>query len=197
MKRKSIFLFLCLSIYFSACAQNIPNPEEQIAAAVLAAPEDTQVDAKVWGYNAQGELVVLREGSNNMICLADDPNKEGFGVACYHVDLEEFMARGRALKADGKNPMEVFDIREKEAKAGNLNMPKQPTTLHLLEGPEGAFDAEAGEAPTADYRSVVYIPWATAESTGLPTSPMTAGGPWIMDPGTHRAHIMITPPPKN
>jgi len=43
---------------------------------------------------------------------------------------------------------------------------------------------------------VVYIPWATAASTGLPIKPAAPGMPWIMDPGTHRAHIMITPPVK-
>jgi len=40
---------------------------------------------------------------------------------------------------------------------------------------------------------VVYIPWATAASTGLPIKPEAPGMPWIMDPGTHRAHIMINP----
>ena len=31
-------------------------------------------------------------------------------------------------------------------------------------------------------------------TTGIPLAPLTPGGPWIMDPGTHRAHIMINPP---
>ena len=34
---------------------------------------------------------------------------------------------------------------------------------------------------------------ATAETTGLPTKPHVKGMPWIMDPGTHRAHIMVGP----
>ncbi|MFT5773641.1 MAG: hypothetical protein ACI9ZX_003050 [Algoriphagus sp.] len=40
----------------------------------------------------------------------------------------------------------------------------------------------------------MYIPWATSESTGLPLKAYGPGMPWIMDPGTHRAHIMISPP---
>jgi hypothetical protein len=43
-------------------------------------------------------------------------------------------------------------------------------------------------------RYVIYIPFATPESTGIPLKPLTPGGPWIMNPGTHRAHIMINPP---
>jgi len=40
---------------------------------------------------------------------------------------------------------------------------------------------------------VVYVPYATAATTGLPTRP-APGVPWLMDPGTAGAHIMISPP---
>ena len=129
-----------------------------------------------------------------MVCLSDDPAKDGFSVACYHQDLEPFMARGRALRGEGKTSGEIFDIRESEAKAGTLKMPAQPTTLHILSGPTGKYDEATNSVTDAFYRYVVYIPFATPESTGLPLQPMVPGGPWIMDPGTHRAHIMITPP---
>jgi len=175
-------------------AQEIPNRDEQISAAVMAAPEDKRAEATVLGFDAEGKLVTIREGSNNMVCLADDPNSPGFNAACYHKDLEPFMARGRELKAEGKNPQEVFEIREEEAKSGKLKMPEAPSTLHVLSGKEGKYNAESGEVENANYRYVVYIPFATAESTGLPERPIVPGGPWIMDPGTHRAHIMVTPP---
>ena len=117
-----------------------------------------------------------------------------FRQFCYHKDLEPFMQRGRDLRASGKNFQEIFDIREEEAKNGSLKMPEDGATLHLLEGPEGKYDAKTNTVVNAAYRYVVYIPFATAESTGLPLKPIVPGGPWIMDPGTHRAHIMITPP---
>lgn len=176
------------------CAQDIPNRDAQIASAVMAAPADQRDGAAVLGFDADGNLVPLREGSNMLICIADDPSKDGYGCACYHKDLEPFMTRGRALRAAGKNRKEIFDTREAEAKAGTLQMPEQPTTLHLLEGAKGRYDAESGTVLDAKYRYVVYIPWATAATTGLPLEPIVPGGPWIMDPGTHRAHIMITPP---
>ena len=37
----------------------------------------------------------------DLICLADDPKIDALSVACYHKDLEPFMARGRELDADG------------------------------------------------------------------------------------------------
>ncbi len=191
-----LFAFTLLYMYtFSSCAQdNIPDREIQLASAVMAAPEEDRAGASVYGYDTDGNLVQLKEGTNSLICIADDPNRDRFQCVCYHKDLQSFMERGRALRAEGKSDSEVFDTREQEAKAGTLQMPEQPTTLHLLEGSDGRYDPETGTVVNANYRYVVYIPWATAASTGLPLKPMVPGGPWIMDPGTHRAHIMITPP---
>lgn len=190
-------LIVCVSaMSLSSCAQspNIPDRDDQLASAVLAAPEEDRADATVMGYDAEGNLVELRAGTNSLICISDDPDRNGFQCVCYHKDLEPFMTRGRVLRAEGKSSQEIFDMREVEAKEGTLQMPEQPTTLHLLEGKEGKYDAETGQVTGAKYRYVVYIPWATAESTGLPLKPIVEGGPWIMDPGTHRAHIMISPP---
>lgn len=193
MKNKLLSLFLF--VFAVNCnSQEIPNREEQIATALLAAPEEYREEATVLGYDAIGDMVMIRKGSNNQICLSDNPNQEGFSVACYHKDLEAFMARGRVLKKQGKNRGEIFDIREKEAKAGALQMPDRATTLHILSGPEAKFNSETGQIENATLRYVVYIPWATAESSGLPIRPLVPGGPWIMDPGTHKAHIMISPP---
>ncbi|UII33658.1 hypothetical protein LVD17_07480 [Fulvivirga ulvae] len=185
----TVFL-LCTTTTFA----QIPNKQDQINAAIQAAPEEQQAGASVLGYDVEGKLVMIREGTNELICLADDPEKDGFSVACYHQDLEPFMARGRELYATGKNHGEVFEIREKEVKEGKLKMPDQPTTLHVLSGADGKYDAVTGKVTGANLRYVVYIPYATAESTGLPIRPIVPGGPWIMDPGTHRAHIMISPP---
>lgn len=194
MKTLSI---LSLSLFVSACAfAQIPSPEDQIAAAVQAGPEEQRADATVLGYNAEGELIELRKGSNQLVCLADNPNKDGFNAACYHSSLADFMARGRALKAEGKSRQEVSDIREAEAKAGSLNMPEKPATLHVLYGKEAFYNPKTKMVENANLRYVVYTPWATQETSGLPLKPMVPGGPWLMFPGTHAAHIMITPPGK-
>lgn len=171
----------------------IDSEEAKIVTALLAAPEESREYCTVKGYNIAGEFVTLKEGSNEFICLADDSNQDGFSVACYHKSLEPFMARGRTLKAEGKNGREVFEIREKEIKSGKLKMGKPGSTLHIYYAPKAVFNPNTGAVPNAKYRYVVYIPFATAESTGLPTSPVAINHPWIMDPGTHKAHIMISP----
>lgn len=171
----------------------ISSKEEKIATALLAAPEASRENSTVKGYNQKGEFVTLKEGSNEFICLADDPNQDGFSVACYHKSLEPFMARGRELKAEGKDGREVFKIREEEIKSGKLKMGEAGSTLHIYYGPKAVYDPTTGVVLDAKYRYVVYMPFATAESTGLPKTPIAPNHPWIMDPGTHKAHIMISP----
>lgn len=181
---------------FTLMAQT-PSREIDIKTALLAAPADKRADATVYGMNEKGETIVLRKGSNEMICIADDPKVAGLSVSCYHKDLEPFMARGRALKAQGKSFKEIFDTREAEAKSGKLKMPKQAANLQVYSASKENYNPATGEVTKGSYRYVVYIPWATAASTGLPTKPEAPGMPWIMDPGTHRAHIMIDPVSKD
>ncbi|PSR57297.1 hypothetical protein AHMF7605_13305 [Adhaeribacter arboris] len=193
---KKLFAFLLVTAPgFSCFAQTtVPTPEIQIKAAVMAAPADKREGAAVYGYTGDGNLVLLRKGTNELICLADDPKQKGFSASCYHKDLEPFMARGRALRKEGKSGQEIFDAREQEAKSGKLKMPKNPTTLFSISANDEDFDKTTGEVKNGYIRSVVYIPFATAESTGLPLKPDGPGLPWIMDPGKHNAHIMINPP---
>lgn len=187
----SILFILVMEV---SIAQNIHSKEVQIKTAVMAAPEDQRENAMVYGYDNNGNLVVLHEGSNDLICLADNPATPEINIACYHKDLEDFMARGRELKKQGKNFQEIFDLREEEVKAGKLKMPDAPATLYVLSGKDEELDANTGELKNTYLRYVIYIPYATAETTGLALKPSAPGQPWIMDPGTHRAHIMISPP---
>ncbi|MGF7214882.1 hypothetical protein GGR92_001022 [Spirosoma lacussanchae] len=185
-----------VSAGFGALAQStdVPPADIQIRTAVLAAPADKQAGATVYGYSAKNEFMVLRKGTNELICLADDPAQKGLSVSCYHRDLEPFMKRGRELKQQGKKPNEILEIREQEVKAKKWAMPKNPSSLFVYTAKPDNYDPTTGTVKDGYLRSVVYIPYATVESTGLPLKPEAPGMPWIMDPGTHRAHIMINPP---
>ncbi|WP_411273833.1 hypothetical protein [Daejeonella sp.] len=196
MKIALTFGFI-LSTLGSFAQNGIPSRAIQIQTAVLAAPADKREKSTVLGYNEKGVLVELRKGTNELICLADDPKIPGLNVASYHINLEPFMKRGRDLRYSGKSAKESTDIRDEEVKSGKLLMPEQPATLYVLTAKAENYDAYSGTVKDGFLRYVIYIPYATAESTGLPTKPDVAGMPWLMDPGSHRAHIMITPAPKN
>jgi hypothetical protein len=174
-------------------ATNVPSPEVQIAAAILAAPGELREGAAVLGYNRGGELVQLREGKNELICLASDPSKTSFSVACYQRDLEPYMARGRELLAQKVTGQKRNEVRWKEVADGKLSMPREPRTLYVLTGT--GFDASNGKVTDAYLRWVIYVPFATPESTGLSTKPSDSA-PWLMSAGTAGAHIMINPPKK-
>jgi hypothetical protein len=195
---KRIFLFLSSCILFFNCISQtaVPSSDTQIRLALLAAPEDKRDGAAVYGYSGNKDFVLLRKGTNELVCVADDPSQAGFSAACYHRDLDSFMQRGRDLRKQGKTNQEIFAAREKEVSEGKLIMPRQPTTLYVFSAPEKDYNISKGEVNNGYLRYVVYIPYATAESTGLPLKPEGPGMPWIMHPGTHGAHIMINPPAK-
>ena len=185
---------LLLSIIVSAAAAfsvEVAPPADQIASAILAAPKDRRAAATVLGYDDKGAVITLRKGTNDMVCLADNPNVKGLSVACYHKDLDPFMARGRELAAEGKGTA-GRDQRLKEVDEGKLKMPREPRMLYVLTGT--SFDAAKGEMLDSYLRWVVYTPYATTESTGLPAAAPSPGAPWLMSPGTAGAHIMISPP---
>ena len=165
-------------------------PPKQVAAATAAAPAELRGGAGVWGYNSEKKLVKLREGTNDMVCLASNPDAKQFHVACYHKLLEPFMARGRELRAQGVKDPEVDSMRFKEIKSGKLSMPSTPSALYTLTGPPTSFDPATDKVTGAKWLYVVYIPGATEKSTGITEKP-APGVPWIMYPGTPKAHIMF------
>lgn len=103
------------------------------------------------------------------------------------------MKRGRELSAEGKDFKEKREIRGMEVAQGKLEMPKEPSMTYIYYGTDEAYNTETGELADGQFRYVIYTAFATTESTGLPDKPHAKGMPWLMDPGTFRAHIMVGP----
>jgi hypothetical protein len=180
-------LVLIIFLPASLQAQSVPDAETQIETAVRAAPESMREAATVRGYTEDGAVTTLRDGSGELVCLADDPTTDGFHVACYHESLAPFMQRGRELRRQGVTA--VDSVRRAEIENGALSYPDQPATLYNL---SGSYDPATGNIEDASRLHVVYVPYATGSETGLPTRP--EGGPWLMNPGEPWAHIMISNP---
>lgn len=189
-RKGSLLSVILVSMTQLACGQSEAD-RLQIAGAVLPLPEDMREGAAVLGYRAAApdRLVELREGTNDMICLADKPGDENYHVACYHRSLEPFMARGRQLRTEGKERDEIARIRREEIEAGALIFPEHPAALYSRTGK--AFNPETGEIDESRGLHVIYMSYATAEETGLATAPAN-GAPWLMFPGLPWAHVMIS-----
>ena len=191
---KQFIVFSCLFFLLTIGAeaqQNISSADQQIEAAVMAAPRALQEGAKVYGYNDEFEWTTLREGENALICIADDPQKSNFHVACYYKGLEPFMNRGRELRGQGFTRKEVDKKRREEVEAGTLNMPEKAMTLYNLSGEQDAYNYQTGTLMEGQPLTVVYVPYGTTKTTGMSTSPAGPGAPWLMEAGTPWAHIMI------
>jgi hypothetical protein len=195
MRNATIAIVLGLSVVSTrSTAQTsvYPSSARQVSAAVSPLPAPLRASATVLGYGTDGKLVTLRRGSNDMVCLADDPSQKMFHVACYHTSLEPFMARGRELHARKLSREAIDSIRLADIKRGRFAMPSRPAALWQYFAPRDSVDAATGVVNGASYLYVVYTPYATPESTGLSANPVE-GGPWIMYPGKPWAHLMIQP----
>lgn len=168
-----------------------PQTKIELATHFLTAQE--KEGAKVIAYLEDGSTEVLKASEGHLTCVYDDPKKEGIQFVCYHSQLEDFMTRGRVLKAQGVSTIEIRNKRKEEIEAGKLFFPKGQSMMYVFDGKEENIDAETGVVKEGKLRYVIYTPFATQESTGLPLSPSAPGMPWLMDPGTHRAHIMVSP----
>lgn len=149
----------------------LPLPVSERAAATVMVVTDDQAR-------------IVRQGSGDFICIADDPSDNRFQAACYHDSLEGYMARGRELRRQGATADESIKKRWEEIEAGSLDMPDRGMLHQVFAGPD--WD---GTLESAMRLSVIYLPYATAEELGLP--PNSPTGPWVMYPGTPGAHIMI------
>lgn len=192
-------LLLCcaaLVLTNGACAQSSADTH-LINQALAAAPDELKEGARILAYDDQGMYRLVRDGDNGLTCVADNPGQEGFEVVCYHSELEAYMARGRELRAEGMSGMETVTKRGEEIEDGTLAFTEGPATLYIRYGDEAYYDEESGEVMASNLRYVIYTPYATSATTGLPTQPAGPGAPWLMLPGDWRAHIMITPPAQN
>lgn len=178
-----------LSGTWSCASSQVANPDEQIAQALLASPEDKAEGARILGYATDGSVVELRAGTNDLVCLSSNPARENFSTSCYHESLEPYFARGRELDAEGASREDRYQRRFDEMRSGTLPMPVMSATQYIF---DGSWDPENGTAE-GRVRWVIYVPDATPATTGLSLQPQE-GGPWLMMEGTPGAHIMIMPP---
>ena len=192
MRHSLLIASLAIVSVAAPAAAQTPTAAWQIAAAVLPLPDSMRAGAEVLGYKtAGGPLVQLRAGTNEMICLADNPENEGYAAHCYHKSLAAFMLRGRELRAAGiTKRAEVDSARLAEINAGTIKMPMGGAALYSLYADSLNFDPMAGRPKNSSTLLSFYLPYATQESTGISAMPLT-DQPWLMYPGKPWAHLMI------
>ena len=165
----------------------------QVAAATLPLPDSMRAGAEVLGYKTPGgPLVQIRAGTNEMICLTDDPSHpRATPPTATTKSLAAFMQRGRELRAAGITKRSAVDsARLAEITAGTLKMPTGAAALYSLYADSLNFDPAAGRPKNASKLLSFYVPYATQASTGISLLPLT-DQPWLMYAGKPWAHLMI------
>jgi hypothetical protein len=170
----------------------VPSPADQVAAAVLPLPQSLQAGAGVRGYTADLALVVLRPGTNSMMCTADRPGDERFDVRCYDRSFLAVMDWRRELVRAGLDSASLEQRFLEGIQSDTHRLPDHPTAGYRMLGPIAAYDPGTHTAgPAIRKWQSIHFPYRTAAELGLPTDEENAM-PFVMASGTWWAHVMIT-----
>jgi hypothetical protein len=165
------------------------NTNSRIAAAVLPLPEPMRAAATVVSGD-KGGLTVLRQGSNGIVCTADQPGDQIFYVRCFHESINALLLRAEELSKEFRGKA-LDDAIDKEIKSGKFKLPAHPTIGFQMRGPLSGYNP-ATNTVSKEIQSwqMVIMPYETGASLSLPEKP-SGDMPWVMQAGTWMAHIMI------
>lgn len=154
-----------------------------IERAVLAAPANARAAAMVVKWEADGKRVVVREGTNGMVCWDQSvwPGQRPFSAHCTSVATLPRVEQNREFFYKAGNAADAEKLVQASEKAGARKVPEFGAGYYGLVGNDQA---------TARGHVTIAVPFATTETLKLPSKP-TASGAWIMEPGTSAAHIMV------
>ena len=170
------------------CLATVPaqaqSHAEVIARAILAAPPAMQADAMVIRMATDGAHEMLRGGSNGLMCWdrSDEPTRS-FSVQCTSEENLDRVKQNRAWNLSGKTAEAIRALRDAAEADGSRKVSKFGSVYYTLNGED---------ADSASIHLTVAVPFATADSLGLPDQgSYTRTGTWIMEPGTTSAHLML------
>jgi hypothetical protein len=147
--------------------------DEAIKSAMSAAPASLSKDATVMDW----EMNVLREGTNGWVCLPDRPDTPGTDPWCVNGPWLNF------LKAYVNNEEPTYTT------AGIAYMLMGDTPVSNTDPYATEKTTDADWVDNLGPHLMILVP-DLSMLEGLSTDPHN-GGPWIMWPETHYAHIMI------
>ena len=176
MIRNALVVAALLGSCTSALAQ---TPE--IDTPLLALPANLRQAAMVVKWNNTNYTYeVLRKGTNRLVCYdrSGQPTQQAFSVECTSIGNFDRVAQNMKMDAMGDKRQAALDAAEKD---GTRVKPEFGSVFYNLYGPT---------REQARTHTTVAVPFATAQSLGLPDNGKQ-GGVWIMNAGTSTAHLMI------
>jgi hypothetical protein len=168
----------CGAMSTPTAAQTAPDAQAKIADAMSAGPAAVADNATVLDYemDAEGNFVVLREGSNGWTCFPDTPGTPRDDPMCLD---QTWMGWMQAFMANTTPTITV------------------PGVAYMLQGGADASNIDpfatvpaAGEDWVISPPHIMLLLPEGLDQAVYATDP-DSGGPWIMFPGTPYEHIMM------
>ena len=168
-------LFLIIGIRFVGRAESkashngIPEKagdttQEKIAWAMSAGPDDISKSARIVDTDAQGNKVILREGSNGFTCMPGNPNVVGEPPMCMDAASMQWASDFRAHKPKPTNSVPGITYMLAGATQRSDSDPYDATSPPITVGPHWMimwpFDPKTTGLPTTHKPTGAYIMWA-------------------------------------
>ena len=152
--------------------------DRRIANALTAAPEEITRSATVkdWPRKEGEGLILLRPGTNEWVCLPDDPTTPGNDPVCMDQTFHDALVAYFSGQAPRITTVGYAYMLTSDAEGSNTDPMAQSAT------PTNQWH-HAGPHVMVIYPDVKLL-------DGLPTTP-NAYGPYVMFPGTPIAHVML------
>ncbi len=132
----------------------VESPEIQMARAIAAGPKEITDQARIMGFDAQGNRIVLREGNNDFICQPGKPQFVAQPASCYTTNSKPritYMLAGATQRS--------------------ISDPDDKTSTPLAVGPHWMimmpFDPKTTGLPVTYSDTGAYIMWAGTRSAHL------------------------------
>ena len=141
------------------------NPTQvEIARAMSAGPPEVAKAARIVGTDAQGKMVILREGNNGFICMPGNPKVVGEPPMCVDAASMQWFADAKAHKPKPTNTVPGITYMLAGASQRSDSDPNDTTSTPIDVGPHWMimwpFDPKTTGLPTTHRRTGAYIMWA-------------------------------------
>ncbi len=166
---------LIAGILIYSVAQNTPSDQNwpvnsdnstqvEIARAISAGPAEVVKAARIVGTDAQGQMVVLREGNNGFTCMPGNPKVVGEPPMCVDAASMQWFSDAKAHKPKPTNTVPGITYMLAGASQRSDSDPNDTTSMPIDIGPHWMimwpFDPKTTGLPTTHRPTGAYIMWS-------------------------------------
>lgn len=179
----TVVLLMIAALSSGAVAREVPEARG-LALAESLLPPRARSAARLVARDTRGERTV-RPG-DGLICVSDDSAPGHLSLNCHHQTLHDLLALEREVSVLGLQGAERSRWLCEEAEKRAIVVPDgaMEITATLAVDPDGSLPEEM----TVYY--LLYLPYATTATVGIPDQSPGDASPWLHLAGTCRAHVM-------